>query len=45
MVTKSRWVIPTRLQREGFYFKWANLGEGLEHLRKRPGLQALQIAK
>jgi len=41
MVTKSRWVIPERLESEGFAFRWPELDEALADLKDRPGFGAL----
>lgn len=37
LVLKSRWVLPKRLEEEGFEFRWPDFEEALEHLEKRPG--------
>jgi NAD dependent epimerase/dehydratase family enzyme len=37
LVLKSRWVLPGRLEEEGFRFKWAEFDEALSHLESRPG--------
>ncbi len=37
LVLKSRWVLPKRLQAEGFVFQWPVFEEALEHLESRPG--------
>ena len=37
LVLKSRWVLPTRLEQEGFEFGWPKFEKALEHLKSRPG--------
>lgn len=37
LVLKSRWVLPKRLEDEGFEFKWRDFEKALEHLEGRPG--------
>lgn len=37
LVLKSRWVLPGRLEAEGFEFRWRNFEEALDHLEGRPG--------
>jgi NAD dependent epimerase/dehydratase family enzyme len=37
LVLKSRWVLPKRLEDEGFEFKWRYFEKALEHLEGRPG--------
>jgi len=38
LVLKSRWVLPQRLEEEGFEFRWPGFEEALEHLEGRPGV-------
>lgn len=45
MVTKSRWVVPTRFEREGFEFRWSDLKYALEDLIERPADRQLQGRK
>ena len=42
MVTKSRWVVPTRLLAEGFVFQWPELGGALRDLKKWPEFSVLE---
>ena len=37
LVLKSRWVLPKRLQSDGFEFQWSDFEKALEHLEGRPG--------
>lgn len=37
LVLKSRWVLPGRLESEGFHFQWPELAGALDHLYGRPG--------
>lgn len=37
LVLKSRWVLPTRLQEEGYRFRWPDLDEALDDLESRGG--------
>lgn len=38
LVLKSRWVLPSRLQEDGFEFRWPDLEPALVHLEGRPGV-------
>ncbi|MDB4353985.1 TIGR01777 family oxidoreductase [Akkermansiaceae bacterium] len=42
MVTKSRWVIPERLEGAGFEFRWRDLKSALADLSHRSGYDALR---
>ncbi|MGC6425442.1 MAG: DUF1731 domain-containing protein [Akkermansiaceae bacterium] len=42
MVTKSRWVVPSRLEKEGLRFHRPDFKDALEDLRKRARLQSLK---
>lgn len=35
LILKSRWVIPDRLEKEGFHFKYATIGEALRQILKK----------
>ncbi|MES2995540.1 MAG: TIGR01777 family oxidoreductase [Verrucomicrobiota bacterium] len=39
LVLKSRWVYPTRLQDEGFRWRWSECPDALANLLTRPGLE------
>ena len=41
MVTKSRWVVPARLEAEGFQFRWPKLNNALDDLKRRFRFSAL----
>ncbi|WP_353567486.1 TIGR01777 family oxidoreductase [Haloferula sargassicola] len=39
LVLKSRWVVPARLEAEGFGFRWPELGPAVADLLERPGVE------
>ncbi|MGJ8694993.1 MAG: TIGR01777 family oxidoreductase [Verrucomicrobiaceae bacterium] len=41
MVLKSRWVVPGRLEKGGFVFRWPELGPALMDLKVRGGFKSL----